>query len=348
MNLDDRKIKILEAIINDYIKSGEPIGSKIIADKHNLGVSSATIRNEMSELKELGLIEQPYSSSGRIPSDKGYRIYVNSILKQVSNNVSEINLLEELINNKIVKMDLLMKETAKAISNLTNYATFITKPKSDNMEIKQISLLYIDSSMILITIVNKNIYISNKMIKLDYPVAEKLVKLLDLDIDKVFKGKSINTVKKEELLFIKEKYIEDLPLVIAIIEGIISIIKKNDIVEYYTSGINNVLSYPEFKDIEKVKKIFKDFEENELVKRLLDENSNDEIQIVIGSENSLKQMEELTLIKSKYTINENSFGSIGIIGPTRMDYLQAISTIDNVVKNISRVVNENNKSNGGF
>ena len=167
MALNDRKIQILQAIINDYIETAEPVGSRTIAKKYNLGISSATIRNEMSDLEEMGLILQPHASAGRIPSDMGYRLYVDHLMQQKELTADEQKYLQSVISRDINQIDYLMEETAKALSLLTNYATFISEPVGQRTRIKQIRLLPLDSTSLLLVIATGDNFIKNHVIKMD-------------------------------------------------------------------------------------------------------------------------------------------------------------------------------------
>ncbi len=341
MNLSEREFKILEAIINSYVKLGEPIASNYLVKNHDFGVSSATIRNDMSVLKKLGLITNEHSSSGRIPADKGYRLYVDQILSIVEKNTSQMKILEEVIKANCLQLDTLMKETVKAVSDLTNYTTFITKPISEKVKIKQVKLIFIDTFKILVVVISNNDNVENKMLFIKNGITLEFVDILNVDINNIFKNKTINTVDKEKLLYLKTKYRDEFETIVLIVESIISIIKKDDKIEFFTSGMNNMLSYTKFKDINEAKEFLKSLEERELLKKLLDGVKDDGIQVVIGSENNIRQMEELTFVKSSYCINDGAYGNIGIIGPTRMDYRQVILAIESVVENINKALNNN-------
>lgn len=340
MELNERKLKILEAIITDYIQLGEPVASRTIAKKHNLGISSATIRNEMSDLEDMGLIEQPHTSAGRIPSDKGYRLYVDKLIQKEDTVYTEVDILKEVINKNIDKIEFLMKETAKTISLLTNHITFITEPKSSTTIVKQIQLMPVDNEKILLVVIVNNDVIKNKMISVDMDMEIDINYLYNLSIllNNIFKGKTIDNVSKEKIKELREKLNDDLIVLVPVLDAIISILKSEDITEIYTSGVNNILSYPEFSNIEEAKKIFKALEERELLVTLLGDDIDDSIQILIGSENNIEQMQSCSIVRSTYSTDDGSYGKIGIIGPTRMDYTRVLNTMDSVTKSISEIL----------
>lgn len=338
MILNERKIKILEALINDYIATGEPIGSRTIAKKYDLGISSATIRNEMSDLEEMGFILQPHASSGRIPSDKGYRLHVDRFNKYRELTQEETVYLKEIILNNINHMEYLMKETAKAISILTNYITIVSEPELKKITINHIHLMPMDKNSIVLVLITANKLIKNHIINVDKVPNINTLNELSAILNKLLKGNNvedilninINDIKKEGTTF--SNILDD------ILKAIFDILTHEENVEVYTSGVNNILAFPEFSDIKKAKSIFKTFEEKEILITLLDKNNSDNIQVVIGSENSLEQMKDCSIIRANYKLGNQSLGTIGIIGPTRMDYYQVSSVLNGIVKNINSVL----------
>ncbi len=345
MDLSERKLKILEAIITDYIQVGEPVASRTIAKKHDLGVSSATIRNEMSDLEDLGLIVQPHTSAGRIPSDKGYRLYVDELIQRKDDNYSEMEILREVINKNIDKIDFLMKETAKTLSILTNHVTFITEPKSSTTVIKQIQLMPVDEEKILLVVIVNKDNVKNKMINIGTMIDIKYLYSLSILLNNIFKGKTINDIEKETIDELKKNLNNDLVVLVPVLDALVNILKSEDTTEVYTSGVNNILSHPEFSDLEEAKKIFKALEERELLVTLLGDDAEENVQILIGSENNIEQMRSCSIVRSRYSTEDGSYGKIGIIGPTRMDYTRVLNTMDSVTKSISEVLKANKDNN---
>ncbi|MCL1936330.1 MAG: heat-inducible transcriptional repressor HrcA [Defluviitaleaceae bacterium] len=341
--LNERKIKILEAIINDYIKFGEPVSSRSLEKRHNFGISSATIRNEMSDLEDFGFIYQPHTSSGRVPTDLGYRLHVDNLtLRDLTSEESEY--LKTIIETNINHMEYLMKETAKAISLLTNYATIISEVSHQKLSVKYIQLIPMDSSNIVIVIITVSRIVKNSVLNVpNAPDLETLNKLT-LFLNELLCGKTV-----EDIVIIN---IQDNPhknLIGKIIEVIVRILTLEERTQIFTSGVNNILNYPEFSDLEKTKGIFKTFEEKDVLITLLDKkDNNDNIQVVIGSENSLVEMKNCSVIKATYKQDDSPIGSIGIIGPTRMDYSAAHSILSAVVKNINSVLYGNKKNHAKF
>jgi len=339
--LNERKTKILEAIINDYIATAEPIGSRTIAKKYNLGISSATIRNEMSDLEDMGYIVQPHTSSGRVPSDKGYRLYVDRLMHYRDLTFEEVDYLRSIITNNINHMDYLMQETAKAISVLTNYTTIIAEPEFDSTSIKHIQLLPMDEKSIALVLITDNKVIKNHVISVENaPDYETLTKLSFM-LNDLLGGRKFSDISEIEISDLGSA--QNNRILQKILEAVKDIVIAEDKVRIYTSGVNNILDYPEFSDIEKAKSLFKTFEEKEVLITLLGSNNTENVQVVIGSENSLEQMRDCSIIKANYTYGEKSLGAIGIIGPTRMDYTQVASVLYGIVKNVNAILHSMTK-----
>ena len=343
LKLNERKIKILEAIINDYIATAEPIGSRTIAKKYDLGISPATIRNEMSDLEDLGYIEQVHTSSGRVPSQKGYRLYVDNFMKQKELTGDEINFLKNAISLNVSRIEYLMEQTAKALSMLTKYTTVVTEPKDKraSVKIKHIQLVPIDERAIAAVIVTDNKVIKNHIIRVsEVPEIDKLNEI-SIFINSEIKGMSLDSFKNVNVAHLMEKYTLYQELIAKTIKAIVTTIQEEEDVHLYTSGVRNILGFPEFSNIEKAKNIFQALEEKEMLITLLGTGSADDeqrVQILIGGENNLEELKDCSIVRANYKFN-NSYGKIGVIGPTRMNYSQTVSVINEIVKTLDSAIN---------
>ena len=342
MVLNERKVKILEAIINDYINTAEPIGSRTIAKKYNMGISSATIRNEMSDLEEMGLIVQPHASAGRVPSDKGYRLYVDNLMPEHGISAAEAAFLQQMIINNVNHIDFLMAEIAKAISVLTTYTTIVSEPKFYKTTIKHVQLVPIDDRSIVLVLVTDSNVVKNHVVPLAAaPNYERLQLLTSLLNDRL-KGlcsSDINDALLTEMLHNAPE--ADRAAVSSILSAIISAIENEDSRQVYAGGVKNILAFPEFSDVDKARKLFHALEEREMLITLLSGGGeSEEIQVVIGSENTVDEMKNCSLVKASYRFGGRNYGSIGVIGPTRMNYVQAMSILSGVVKNINKALGE--------
>ena len=345
MDLNDRKIKILEAIITDYIAAAEPIGSRTIAKKYDLGISPATVRNEMSDLEEMGLLVQPHTSSGRIPSDKGYRLYVDKLMQRRMLTDDEAAILRRVIKSNVNKIDNLMEETARAISILTHCTTVVTKQMpndSNSARIKHLQLIPVDSEMIDLVVIFNDKSVKSRIVRVPNAPDYETLLALTLVLNAELSGVVAEKVTGEMLKRIKNGFGKYGKNVFApVMENIIDVLNEESEFNVYTSGMKNLLSFPEFSDLDKARELFQALEERDMLITLLDSNSGgDNIQIVIGNENNMSHMRDCSLIKTHYSINGQNSGSIGIIGPTRMDYPQVVSVLAAIVSNINNIVNE--------
>jgi len=342
MNLNLRQTKILEAIIIDYIATAEPVGSRTIAKKHDFGISSATIRNEMSDLEEMGLITQLHTSSGRVPSDLGYRIYVNSLMQYRPLTDDETVYLQRMIMNNIHHVDYLLQETAKAIANLTQYATIVFEPKEKKIVIKNIQLMPMDERCILVVWITDTKAVKNKIVMVqdppDYNTLADLAKILN----ETLQNTAIQSINNKTVKILLEAFGQHARLVMPILGVFADALKE--VGNIYTSGVNNFLVFPEFADRDKVQEIFKALDEIELLVNLFNQTLIDGVHVIIGTENQIKSLQNCSIISANFSLatakalDDTQTATIGIIGPTRMDYQQAISIMNGLLANINTVL----------
>ena len=338
MALNDRKIQILQAIINDYIATAEPVGSRTIAKKYNLGISSATIRNEMSDLEEMGFIIQPHAYAGRIPSDLGYRLYVDRLMQKKELTPQEQQLLKSVATTNISQIDYLMEETAKVISILTNYTVLISEPVFTGAKLKQIRLLPLDSESIILMVATDGNYIKNHILKVSVVPEEKKLFEMGSCINNILKGCTVEDIDECIIALLKrelQEYSYILPMLLSAIQ---KTARGAESIQVHLSGTKNILAFPEFSDIQRAKSLFQTLEQKDVLITLLQEQKNDDVQIMIGSENSLQSIKDCSVITTTYKMGNGTRGTIGILGPTRMDYSQVVSVLNGMVKNIESVL----------
>ncbi len=342
MILNDRKIKILEAIINDYIATAEPIGSRTIAKKYDLGISSATIRNEMSDLEELGFIIQPHTSSGRVPSDRGYRLYVDRLMRFRKLTKQESDFLKSTVAENINHIEYLMQQTAKAITLMTKYTTVVSEPKSKEIKIKHVQVIPFDDVSVITVVVTDNKIVKNNVVRVDFAPDPDVLNQISNLVNDTLKNNSLEKIRSKEAYadFLNSTYGK---LIDDVFVSVLKTADEEQNMQVYTSGVNNILDFPEFSDIEKAKSVFKALEEKDMLMNILEGDKNEpsktgDIKILIGNENSLEQLKDCSIIKTEYKYGENSYGSIGIIGPTRMNYAQVIPVLNSIVKSINDVI----------
>ena len=338
MVLSDRQLKILEAIINDYIQTAEPIGSRTIAKKYGMGISSATIRNEMSDLEDMGFITQPHTSSGRIPSEKGYRFYVDSMMPRKSLTSEESLLLQQMILSNIYQVEYMMKETANALARLTRYPAIVSEPYLKKTRINHVQMIPVDEKSVFIVMVTDTKSVKSQPLSLpSAPDYEELNRLSVL-LTHLLKDKTIQEIDRPLIDQLLKNFGHQAHVLMPILGAIAGLIQDEDDMRVFTSGVKNILAFPEFADIRKAEAIFQALEERDALIAILNQPQSDGIQIIIGEENSLDLLKNCSLIKANYTIDNQGTGSIALIGPTRMDYGHAVSVLQGILQNIQHVL----------
>ena len=328
MQLDDRKMKILQAIIRNYLETGEPVGSRTISKYTDLNLSSATIRNEMADLEELGYILQPHTSAGRIPSDKGYRLYVDRLMADKEREVEE---MKELLLEKEEKMETLLKQVARTLAVNTNYATMISTPTLHHNKLKFIQLSRVDEDQILAVIVVEGNVIKNNILNVSEELNDETLLKLNLLLNTNLNGLSIDEINLGMIAALKQQAGIHSQIVSDVIDAVAEAIKADDDLEIYTSGTNNIFKYPELSDNQKASELITAFEEkqvlNELVQETLADEEKTDIQVYIGEEVKLQSMKDCSVVTATYELEEGLKGTIGIIGPQRMDYDKVVGVV---------------------
>ena len=332
--LGERKLKILHAIIQTYLETGEPVGSRTISKYTDLNLSSATIRNEMADLEELGYILQPHTSAGRIPSDKGYRLYVDMLMQEKE---QELNEMQEQMLEKADKMEQLLKQAAKVLATNTNYATMVSTPVNSANKIKFIQLSQVDDEQIIAVIVLGGNVIKNKIISVDEPLSNENLLKLNMLLNTTLNGMSIEEINLGLIARLKEQAGIHSEVISNVLDAVADAIQIDEDMQIYTSGATNIFKYPELSDKQSAQEIISAFEEKqqltELVTQTLSQEENTGIQVYIGNETPVQTMKDCSVVTATYELGEGMKGTIGIIGPKRMDY-------EHVLKSLKRLQSE--------
>ena len=336
MQLDDRKWTILKAIIKTYLETGEPVGSRTISKYADLNLSSATIRNEMSDLEEMGLILQPHTSAGRIPSDAGYRLYVDHMMEEKDREVTE---MKEMMIQRQDRMELLLKQLAKVLAANTNYAAMISGPQYHRTKLKFIQLSIISDSQILAVIVAEGNIVKNKMINIDHGLDQQTVLEMNILLNTALNGLTIEEINLSTISKLKEQAGIHSEVVNQVRDAVAETIQSANDVEIYTSGATNIFKYPELSSSEKASELISAFEEK---KDLVDMISTDDgketgIQVYIGQETPIQSMQDCSVVTATYEIGEGMYGRIGVIGPKRMDYDKVVSTLKTLMAQLDQI-----------
>lgn len=343
MELDDRKIKILQAIIKNYLESGEPVGSRTISKLSDLNLSSATIRNEMADLEELGYIIQPHTSAGRIPSDKGYRFYVDTLMEA---KVEEINTMKADLEEKAGKIENLLKHVAKLLAVNTNYATMVTTPKYRSRKCKFLQLTEIDEHNVLSVIVLEGNIVKNEMIHVNEYLDKEIVLKLNLVLNSFLQGLDLEEINLGIVQKLKEQAGEHEKLVSDILDAVAKAMQEEGNIEVFTSGVTNMLSYPELNDGKDVKDLIFTLEDKKELAELVDQDleydsedsiNNGRIQVYIGNETPIDSMKNCSVVTATYELEDGVYGKVGIIGPKRMDYEKVVGTLKNLMSQLDDI-----------
>ncbi len=336
MELNDRKLRILQAIIGDFIRSAEPVGSRTLSKKYDMGISPATIRNEMSDLEEMGFLTHPHTSAGRVPSQKAYRLYVNNLMERYELPDQEKSIINQKLNNNIAELEKTIKHAATLLSEITNLTSFAITPKHDDNKLKYINLLPVDSNTIVLMIVAENGKVSNTALKINVPYTEQGLDLLSKSLTYNYKGKRLSDILTADIISNFQTDIEAMSkLVKNILPNFLNTLEDMLNVELYMEGLTNIFSIPEYNDIEKAKIFLELLNQKKHLTNVLLNRENGVI-ITIGDENSDDLMRDCSLITATYKIDGKLVGKLGVIGPTRMKYDEVTSVIEYMSDNISK------------
>lgn len=336
MELDERKVTILKAIIKTYLETGEPVGSRTISKYTDLKLSSATIRNEMSDLEEMGYIVQPHTSAGRIPSDKGYRFYVDQIMQEKEQEVTEV---KELMIQRVDRVELILKKLAQLLATNTNYAAMISGPQYHQNKLKFIQLsMMAPHKMLVVTVVEGNL-IKNAVVDISEEISQDDLLNLNIMLNSALNGLTIEEINLGVISKLKEQAGIHSQVVDLVLNEVAAAIKVDEEdLQIYTSGATNIFKYPELSDGEKASQLISTFEQKDKLQELIAEvnvsESNNGIQVYIGNETPLQTMKDCSVVTANYELGEGIRGTIGIIGPKRMDYEKVLSTLKNLMKQL--------------
>ena len=350
MELDARKKKILQAIIKNYLETGEPVGSRTISKYTDLNLSSATIRNEMADLEEMGYIFQPHTSAGRIPTDAGYRLYVDDMLSEKqSAKEKEAREAEEQsesgsseIDRRIDRIEEVLQEMAKMLANNTNYTSVISMPQANKNRLKFVQLTLVEPTTLLTTVVLEGNIVKNEMIQVDKDIDPETLLKLNILFNNELNGKTLREINFDMAANMADSAGELGALVSEIINAIAAAIGSADGIQIFTSGATNIFKYPELSDTTKASGLIGTLEEKELLTGLLadtsgdDEEENTGIQVYIGQETSVSSMEDCEVVTATYEFEKGVYGKVGIIGPKRMDYEKVVDALKNVTGNLDK------------
>ena len=351
LELSERQITILDAVIRNYLATGEPVGSRTISKYTDLNLSSATIRNEMSDLEEMGYIVQPHTSAGRIPSDKGYRLYVDHLIEQNEKKDKEISDMKEFVIEKTEKMDKILKQAAKMLATNTNYATLVSAPDVNHNKVKFIQLSQVDDQHLLAVIVMNNNMVRNKMVNLYEALDNETILKLNILLNTSLNGLAMNEINLGTIARLKEQAGIHSGIVSDVLDALVQTFAESEDLKIYTSGATNILKYPELSDSESVATLLSTFEEKEESASLVTESLSDSektnngtgIQVYIGNESPIQTMKDCSVVTATYDLGEGVKGTIGIVGPKRMDYEKVMDNLKTLKSQLDGIYNKSDE-----
>ena len=337
MQLDDRKWTILKAIVKTDLETGEPVGSRTISKYADLNLSSATIRNEMSDLEEMGYILQPHTSAGRIPSDAGYRLYVDRMMEEKDREVTE---MKELVIQRQDKMELLLKQMVKVLAANTNYAAMISGPQYHRTKLKFIQLSIVSDTQILATVVAEGNVVKNKLLEIQHGLDQKTVLEMNILLNSALNGLTIEEINLATIAKLKEQAGIHSELVNRVLDAVAeSIQASQDELEIYTSGTTNIFKYPELSSSEKASELISTFEDKKELADIISQDGAEQtgIQVYIGGESPVGVMQDCSVVTATYELGEGMYGKIGVVGPKRMDYEKVVGTLKTLMAQLDEI-----------
>ncbi len=329
--LDDRKKKVLQAIVEEYINTAEPVSSNALTKHENLECSSATIRNEMADLEKDGFLDKTHTSSGRIPSEKGYRYYVDELLNDKDISIEEIKYISSKLETKVNEIEDLTKITANTISEVTHYTTVSIGPKTTSQLIEDIKFVLLGTRMMMAVILTDTGLVKETIIKFDEDVNHKQIETMNYMFNNKLKGQPIETIDRplEEYLYDEMTY--SINVIKPVIEQLKKVLEESQI---HLEGTNKSFDLPEFNSLEVAKNFINILDTKEVVADMLNSGFAEDINIYIGEENEKEELKDFSVITFKHKVNGKDLGTIGIIGPKRMDYSKVVSVMKYINKKL--------------
>lgn len=338
--LSERQKKILNVIIRTYMETGEPVGSRTISKASDLNLSSATIRNEMSDLEEMGYIVQPHTSAGRIPSDRGYRLYVDHLMQQKDREVSE---MKEFVIEKTEKMEQVLKTIAKLLAANTNYATIVSAPQTHRGRVKFIQLSNVEQGQVLATIMLDGNIVKNKIIHTSQNLEQETMLKLNILLNGSLNGLTLEEINLVTIARLKEQAGIHSEVVSDVLDAVAEAVQADEELEIYTSGTTNIFKYPELSDSQSASDLLGAFEEKQEIRDLFSGDGREPgtgIQVYIGDESPIRRMKDCSVVTATYELGEGIHGTVGIVGPKRMDYQMVMDNLRTLKIQLDQVFNQ--------
>ena len=331
--LTERKKMILKAIVEAHIRDGEPVGSKTLT-KSGISFSPATIRNEMAELEDMGYLEQPHTSAGRIPSEQGYRLYVNGLMQPTALTAVERSELSGMAQSKMTELDQLLDRATKLISELTNYTSIAVRPRQTTVTVRHFKLVHLTDNTFLLVMITSAEIVKTKQIRTDLTVTAGMLERLELGLNLYVAAKTPDQITLPVIMELEERLSDLTPLINPIIRCVYEVISELDGGELKLEGMNRLLQYPDYSDMNQLKELLGTLENKEELLNLISSSDRDKVNVLIGSENEVDVMHNSSLVFKTVKRGGRVVGALGVIGPTRMDYSRVITAVEQLAESI--------------
>lgn len=340
--MDERKKRILQAVVDEYVNTAEPVSSSALVEKYGLNYSSATVRNELAELEKNGYLDKTHTSSGRVPSEKGYRFYVDELIKEDDISVEEMKYIQSKLSTKVNEIEDLAKIATTTLSEITHYTTVAIGPKVETQLIEEIKFVLLGSRMLMVVIVTDSGLVKETIIKYDEDITQSQVETLNNLFNTKLKGKPLSKIDKPMEEYILSEINYSIDVIKPIIDQINKIVEEAETI--YLEGTNKSFDLPEFKSLEIAKNFINVLDEKELMLDILDSGMAEDINVYIGDENDKEELKDFSVVTFKHSVGDKELGTIGIIGPKRMNYSKVISVMKYISKKISEQKSEDEES----
>ena len=339
MTMDARKFRILQAIIDDYIQTAIPVGSRTISKKYEMGLSSATIRNEMSDLEELGYLDQPHVSAGRIPSAKAYRLYVDQLLQNGSIRTGDAADVRAYFTNRAQQMEDVISRAAQALSGLTHYTSLVMSPKGAELRIRTLQLVPVSSQSALLVIVTDGGIMRDSVIRVGNDMDSDALYAVSRTLTERLSGHTLS----EALTLIKETERDmqaERPVLSGVAEFLDAVDSEGGKAKLTLGGASNILNFPEYSDVEKARCFLSVLETKDKLLKLMENHGEMAFTVRIGPETGIPELEDCSLVTATYRLSDNTHGTIGVIGPTRMQYGRVLSVLSAMGKQLTDLLRQ--------
>lgn len=340
--MNERKKKILQAVIDEYVNTAEPVSSAALVEKYGLNYSSATVRNELAELEKSGYLDKTHTSSGRVPSEKGYRFYVDELIKEDDISLEEMKYIQSKLSTKVNEIEDLAKIATSTLSEITHYTTVAIGPKVETQLIEEIKFVLLGTRMLMVVIVTDSGLVKETIIKYDEDITQSQVETLNNLFNSKLKGKPLSKIDKPMEEYILSEINYSIDVIKPIIDQINKIVDEAETI--YLEGANKAFDLPEFKSLELAKNFVNVLDEKEVMLDILDSGMAKDINVYIGDENDKEELKDFSVVTFKHSIGDKELGTIGIIGPKRMNYSKVISVMKYISKKISEQKSDEEKN----